>query len=213
MAFQAAMSSSDDQNFNTPPGFVDCVRGMSKSGLIGYDPLTDDHNRTRAVKWDTPATDGMKEIWTGNGLVFVNPEYGDFLARAADKFVEQGECMARGDHQDQLVTLTPARIGTKWFRKCRRSAEAVCLHAGRFHFWRVHPVTGVWGPAVYLDKKAAIDAGYDPKFVVPPIQFWKGATAPFECASFYWGDDVELFARAMLKWNPESWIILRGDAF
>jgi hypothetical protein len=208
MSFQAAMSSSDDQNFNTPPKFIECVRTISKSGIIGYDPLTDGHNRTGALCFDTPSTDGMKEIWSGRGLVFANPPYGPFLARAADKFVKQGECMARGDYQDCLVTLHPARIGTEWFRKCRKSANAVCFHAGRFRFWRIHPATGVWGPAVYYDKRAAAEELYEDKEdVVPPPRFWKGASAAFECSSFFWGDDVDAFERAMLMWNPESWVI------
>jgi hypothetical protein len=187
---EAALLTSDDQNFNTSPDFLDIVR---KIDAIGLDPATDSFNRVGAKSFFTPERDGLVQSWQGYGLVFCNPPYGRSLGDWSQKFCEEGYQEAHGGAA--LITLTPARTDTRWFRRMRHSATAVCLMDGRQTFYRIHPQTGVWGPAVTLNKKKSHEAGREIYEVSP---------APFPSAVFYWGDHRWKFREVF---QNHGWVI------
>ena len=200
-----ALLSSENMNFRTPPEFLKLLEPF---GGIQLDPSSDGDNPTEAqyyctqygtfeepqqVKVDN--AHGLLADWTiYGGLTFSNPPYGRNLAKWSKKFVFEGE---RGC---ELLTLTPARIDTKWFKRMRKSASAVCLLEGRIKFWSQAPeaargiyeglIPGQWLPGAWNKKK----------------QVWSNAAAPFPCATMYWGDRVDVFREVF---QDRGWVIER----
>jgi len=119
-----ALVSADAKDVNTPPVILQAIKPL---GPIGLDPF---HNATSIVGakvcW-TIDDDSMPRDWSGYGLTFCNPEFGDFLPIAIEKFRREA---ARGT---EIVCLVPARIETKWFDRMLDGAD-VGLWRGRISF-------------------------------------------------------------------------------
>ncbi len=175
----SALVSSKNMNWRTPPGFLKLVREFSSTGRIGLDPCTTEDNPTEADHIFTPVEDGLVQDWSGKGLVFANPPYGRKLSPWAKKFASS----STGKEQ---LTLTPARVDTKWFRYMT-SATRICFLYGRLQFHEQRP-DGSWGPQ--LDEQG------------------KPCSAPFPCAVSYWGTRIDDFRRVfgLYGWivNPDA---------
>jgi phage N-6-adenine-methyltransferase len=117
-------------NWRTPSVVLDLVRQLA-GGSIGLDPCTDDANPTKADRFYFPPTDGLRELWRGFGMVFVNPPYSDnaeWLNACVRRF------MVPDDSGDQCVALVPARTDTRWWHGVVFTARLVCFWRGRLRF-------------------------------------------------------------------------------
>jgi hypothetical protein len=123
----APLMKSDKQDWNTPAEFLALVRKVND---IALDPSTGPHNPCGAVNFYTKDDDGLVQDWRNSvacgGLAYCNPEYADMDAWAA-KISEEG---MRGC---EVISLTPARTDTKWFRRMV-TADAMCFWRGRLKF-------------------------------------------------------------------------------
>ncbi len=170
--------SSKDMGWRTPPEFLKLVRSVSLTGAIGVDPATTNDNPTDATLFFTPEQNGLVQSWgkANWGLTYCNPPYGRNLLAWSKKFAEEG---AVGT---ELITLTPARTDTKWWRYLTQ-AKAICFLSGRLKFHEQRE-DGTWGPA--LDKKG------------------KPMPAAFPCAAAYWGHRADRFVDVF---TPQGWVV------
>jgi len=118
--------------WQTPAWYLNRVRAIDP---IGLDPCTTADNPTKAANFCAPPWDGLARVWSGLGLVFVNPPYGKSLEAWSKKIFWEA---VRGS---ELVVLVPARPDTRWFDRLDRVAAARCFHDKRIRF--VHPETGI----------------------------------------------------------------------
>jgi hypothetical protein len=200
------MLSSENMNFRTPPEFLSLIKPF---GRIGLDPSSDTENpcdaRYFATEWGTYSDEGVPFSTIKNGLnldwgdtygfTFSNPPYGRHLDKWSQKFVLEGAAGC------ELLTLTPARVDTAWFKRMRSSAKAVCLLSGRIKFWsqvtdaaigtQWEAQIGEWLPGAWNKKKSC----------------WSNAAAPFPCAVMYWGTRLDVFQGIF---DSRGWVIVRG---
>jgi hypothetical protein len=127
------LMSSKKQDWQTPPEILELVR---KIGPIALDPATTEDNPCEARGFLTVS--GLTSDWRNEsyldpadsgtrGLIYVNPPYGRALADWATKISHEG---MRGC---EIISLTPARTDTKWFRKMT-TADVMCFWRGRITF-------------------------------------------------------------------------------
>lgn len=203
-----ALLSSENMNFRTPPEFLKVIEPF---GRIVLDPSTDDDNPCGAVYVLT--TGGLTTPWmtfAAGGLTYSNPPYGRHLSGWSKKFVEEGE---KGC---ELLTLTPARIDTVWFKRMRKSAAAVCLLYSRIKFWSQVPAEAVGTPRriKVAGHRRLQTVHFNPCDVgkwLPGAwnkkkNVWSNAAAPFPCAVMYWGGRVPLFEEVFAD---RGWVILK----
>ena len=117
-------------NWRTPEAVLNLVRELT-DGTIGLDPCTDAENPTKASRFYCPPQDGLRELWRGFGMVFVNPPYSDNT--------EWLNCCVRhflvpDDSGDQCIALVPARTDTRWWQSTVFTARLVCFWKGRLRF-------------------------------------------------------------------------------
>jgi len=129
-----ALTSSVFHAWRTPLDFIELVQEVN---VIALDPCTIASNPVGALRWFTPAEDGLKRDWwdashalldDSRGLVYVNPPYGRELPRWVGKCREEA---ARGC---EILSLTPARTDTRWYREIIATATAVDYYARRITF-------------------------------------------------------------------------------
>ncbi len=118
-----ALLSSKKQDWRTPKALLDKVREM---GPIVLDPCaSDDPAHHFATKNLTKSDDGLTDLWWpcvagGDGLVFVNSEYGralgDWVGKCADEASED-VC--------DIIQLVPNRPGPRWYRAAQDAATAM----------------------------------------------------------------------------------------
>lgn len=91
-----ALLSSEQQDWETPPWFLDMVRDVSADGTIALDPFTTTANPTKATRYFAPVKPagavvkdpawlgpcGLAGVWPARtgGLTFANPRYGAHLS-------------------------------------------------------------------------------------------------------------------------------------
>jgi phage N-6-adenine-methyltransferase len=123
-----ALLKSEKQDWNTPPQILELVR---KVGPIALDPATTNDNPTGALATMNEIGNGLAANWAyicgDRGLTFVNPPYSRALKDWAAKFAEEGR---KGC---ELITLTPARCDTRWWRHMT-TADVICFWRGRIKF-------------------------------------------------------------------------------
>lgn len=173
--YLAALLSSADEHWLTPPAFLDLV--VLVLGGIDLDPAT---NRASLVPANdhcyTGERDGLAIPWIGR--LFCNPPYGDriplWTAAMRQRAGDLRSCTS--------IMLIPARVDTEW---CQRdvfaSADAWVFWSGRITFWQVRPDGNV-GPC--LDKKG------------------NPMPAPFPSLVPYWGPDPVAFGRVFGRFGP-----------
>jgi hypothetical protein len=123
-----ALLKSEKQDWNTPPQILELVR---KVGPIGLDPATTPDNPVQAYEFMAlPKWNGLSEPWDPqltDSLVYCNPPYGRALKDWAARFADEGR---KGC---ELITLTPARPDTRWWRHMT-TADVICFWRGRIKF-------------------------------------------------------------------------------
>lgn len=118
------LTSSDVQSHNTPREILDVLKPL---GRIALDPCSNATSIVRARQAWTVADDGLARAWMVDGLVYVNPPYGDELPIWIRKCSEEA---ARGA---EIVMLVPARSDTQWFGFAAEVAD-VALWKGRIKY-------------------------------------------------------------------------------
>lgn len=135
--------SSNRDDWQTPQVVL---RAVEKLGRIDFDPCSTKQNPVGATVFLTEAENGLKTPWMG-GLIFVNPPYGAQVRKWAQKCTMEA---ARGNKE--IVLLTAARPGTRWYQSALRTAAGVCFWSGRITFVGAeHPAPFdsslmYWGP-------------------------------------------------------------------
>lgn len=84
--------------------------------------------------------DGLLQPW--EGMVWMNPPYGDQTPIWVEKMIEEHEA-----GRVQGISLLFARTGTKWFRRIVATATAICFIDRRVQF-----VDRDGNPKIYTDK-------------------------------------------------------------
>ena len=120
---QSASTGGSD-NWRTPEDFLQRVRGFAP---IGLDPASTPDNPTGARDWFTPEVDGLSRSWLGHGVVYLNPPYSTAKDWTQKAFAEA----SRGA---EILLLTPARPGTRWYRSLQQHARATIEIKGRLRF-------------------------------------------------------------------------------
>ena len=136
MVAPAALLSSENQSWCTPEWFLDLVRRV---GDIVLDPCTTSDNPTKAAWICTGGANdnGLVCSWEVDGLVYVNPPYGEHLRGDIDPdkqivrrrtnkktgekvevLVGVGTGWARkmANHTGEGLYLVPARVETDWWK-------------------------------------------------------------------------------------------------
>lgn len=125
----------------TPDYVLDPVR-VDLGGTIGLDPCTTADNPVGAMRFYTPADDGLSKTWlyynldAGDGLtssVYVNPPYG----KAREPWVEK--CIEAGARGQEVVLLIPAATDTRIFQRAAETATAIVFVRGRVKFGTLRP--------------------------------------------------------------------------
>jgi len=129
--------------WQTPETVLALVRQLHPRGYnkIDLDPCGGDGDSVQAIASIKPPQDGLAATWNGSGLVFVNPPYSNIRAWAR-KAVE-----SRGNHQDQIILLCPARTDTRWWHESAWTASAICFWKSQVKFY--DPIEKKTGPAPF----------------------------------------------------------------
>lgn len=119
----------------TPSWLLDVVR---QHGVITLDPCTVDANPTGAMRFYTPAQDGLRASWECDGrLAWCNPPWSrGQVIRWADKAIVEARLGS------EIIMLTLADVRTSWFRKLADNADAYCLINRSVGFLEL--VDGAW---------------------------------------------------------------------
>lgn len=121
----AVHNSSVKQDWRTP---TDLIRKLTEAlGPIALDPCAADDAAHHLARFNiTKADDGLTQPWhvtAPYGWVYVNSEYGTALPKWVAK------CAREVEQGAEIVQLTPARPGTRWYRAAKAGAQAICeLH-------------------------------------------------------------------------------------
>ena len=130
MSNLAPMMSSAKQDWETPENVLELVRKFF-GGQIGCDPCTTEANPTKALSYCAFGhQDGLACSWQGNDKVFMNPPY----SRELPKWIAKACRERAGYYGCEIITLTPARTDTRWFRQLEKHSDAICFWHGRMKF-------------------------------------------------------------------------------
>lgn len=123
MALRKALTSSESDNWYTPPEFVALVEQVAPITLDPFPEQWEAQNRILCP-------DGFERPWqVGAGeLVYCNPPYSR-LAEFGHKFALEAYRL-----DTSLVALVPSRTDTRWFATMRRHAHAIAFLTGRIKF-------------------------------------------------------------------------------
>lgn len=120
---RSSLSGGRD-DWETPPELLERVRAF---GPILLDPATGPHNPTRARRFYTIEDDGLTRPWRTVGLVYLNPPYSEMSAWSAKVVSER-------DNYGELVALTAARCGTRWYTRLQEHSPVWLEMQGRVRF-------------------------------------------------------------------------------
>lgn len=144
------------QDYETPPEFTAAVE--KRFGPINWDLAATTEN-TKAPHFFTPRHDSLARSWYYcNGNLWLNPPFDNIAPWAA-------KCAAHRDHQlAKVFLLTPASIGTNWFRDHVHKKALVLGLNGRLQF--------VGAPDPYPKDLMLSCFGFEPGF---DVWNWRGA--------------------------------------
>lgn len=141
-------------------------------GPLELDTCTTWRNPMGAKKFFTPNTDGLAQPWRCDGWAWSNfPWSTKTTPLWIDKAAREGALGA------EVITLSPSRSDTRWFRQLWSTANAVCFWNGRMTF--LDPVT-MEPIRIYSEK----------------TKKWSKGPCPVPTMLGYWGPRAELFEAA-----------------
>lgn len=110
MTMPAQKPGSSFQAYETPKDFIDAV--VRRFGPIDVDLACHAHTSKGAIGI-TPAEDSLSVPWCQwyDSTLWLNPEFNN-IPVWVEKCAEEARFMRRG----RILLLTPASIGTNWFR-------------------------------------------------------------------------------------------------
>jgi hypothetical protein len=120
--------SSETPEHYTPSDILDAV--IACMGAIDLDPCSNSIGAPQvpAILHYTKSQDGLLQPWFGR--VFMNPPYGDEIAKWVDKLCSE-EALG---NVTQAIALVPARTDTDWFDQLINGHRFVCYVHGRLKF-------------------------------------------------------------------------------
>ena len=121
MSITKGMMSSDKQDWQTPPEFMNALPVKFDLDACAYD------STAQAPKWFTEADDALKQDW--KGLVWMNPPYGS----AIPTWLEYAYQQSLKAHNKAVWCLVPARPDTAWFHDIACKGKILLLR-GRVSF-------------------------------------------------------------------------------
>lgn len=123
----AVMCSSATQGWRTPPEVLDAVRRM---GPIGLDPATSEDNPVgaRFHLHDRGLSSWPLELLNPGEIVWLNPPFGRGLPQWTRHAISHAYAGT------DILILTPARVGTAWYRELKLVCSAYCEWSGRIKF-------------------------------------------------------------------------------
>lgn len=178
MRLRPLMSSSCPDWFTPEPVWRPAVEAF---GSIGLDPCAHPEStvpaRVRRFKH------GLRDPWSGHGLVWLNPPYG----------IGIGEWTARArEDGDHVIGLLPARVDTRWWHQdVAPAARRVVLVRGRLRF-------GL--PAAELERRYQLAMKRRKGTGDPTV-------ATFPSALVYWGREWRRFVEA---YADLGWVVAGG---
>jgi len=138
-------TSSKKHKWRTDPRLIKLIERFAK-GKIGLDPCAAKAEKHQFAKVNYSlhnGKDGLKEKWTGFGVVYANPEYArstllKFINKGVNEFAESRDIEASGlkvNKTDHLFLLVPARPDTRWFHDVLlKHMTGMCFWKGRLKF-------------------------------------------------------------------------------
>jgi hypothetical protein len=138
-----ALLSSERQDWQTPPWFMDMVRAVI--GDVFFDPATSSENPTGAAyiqtewKVGSPSEEcGLTWAWPTSIPGFINPPYGRHLSGPIDplkQITKKGRVVGVGtgwarkiaSHQGEWLCLVPSRTSTPWWQELYSKANGALL--------------------------------------------------------------------------------------
>lgn len=95
----------------TPLTFLERIKRHFDVSAFVWDLATEADNPTRALRFYTKEDDALSKSWKDEciGDCWLNPPYDDIEPWAA-------ACVAGYTPQNRIFLLTPASVGSKWFR-------------------------------------------------------------------------------------------------
>lgn len=113
------------QDYGTPWEFIRaCER---RFGLISWDLAATTEN-TKAPAWITPEMDSLAREWRMKGNLWLNPPFAD-IGPWAEKCALDSSA-----HGARILFLTPASVGSNWFRDFVHGKALVLGLNGRLTF-------------------------------------------------------------------------------
>jgi hypothetical protein len=120
--------SSETPEHYTPPDIIEAV--IACMGAIDLDPCSNSQGypNVPATLHYTENDNGLLHPWYGR--VFMNPPYGDEIAKWVDKLCSEEEL----HNCKEAIALVPARTDTDWFDRLVDGHRFVCYVHGRLKF-------------------------------------------------------------------------------
>ena len=120
-----------DEESYTPPIYLDAA--LRVMGSIDTDPASNPmaQENVKAKKYYTVEDDGLKEVNTWDGNVWMNPPY---TARVINKFIEKVIDQKETGICNQAIVLTNNNTDTTWFHAMLDAGASVCFTRGRINF-------------------------------------------------------------------------------
>lgn len=151
MGFGERIGEGYRVDYNTPEIIRDLVLIFEPEG-IDLDPCSNPRSIMGArVEWMLErGENGLKQTWSGYGLVYVNPPYGRAIVPFVDAMMTEAAMGA------EIIALVPARVDTKWFQKLHRASNSVCFWSGRLTFGGADQPAMFPSAVVYFGPRRAL---------------------------------------------------------
>ena len=163
--------NTSSRDWGTPENYVKAVKDCF-GGRIDLDPCSNAYSIVNArVEYKLPEKDGLKESWN-YPTIYVNPPYGIDKERRTAIRQWLARCAdAHEQHQSEVIALVPVATNTS--------------HWKRYVFGRAATICFLYDTRL--------------KFLIKGKNGGKGA--PMSCAAIYWGQNVQQFNQAFLRYG------------
>lgn len=187
--------SSDSNDWCTPPEVLDPVHRFAS---IAFDPFSNPYSLVGAARSVKPPENSLVMDWPHDGLIYINPPFGNELAAVAEKIA------AEARRQREIITLVPVRSDTQWWNVL--SPPVWCAWRGRITF--LETVEALLARHAERVEKALASGQRPPKaptFKRVGEHLARGETATFAAALCYHGADSKRFAAMFAEYGKIYW--------